>query len=366
MPPLVESLEEVLEKLVLDDEEALDQADDDAARRMVDAFMALDETSETSLNSYVQIVTDTPSVNAKAWSLIEEESPHLLANPCIFHCINLFFKHNIKGDKSDRADPRVPIPEFEDAEAWTKELEQFFTNVEMPRACLLAECEAEWPSKGPRRMRKYSDTRAANSFKVWHRALRLRICLDRVLSNKKYLLWEAAVKGTDDKSRCQRIRAIIADMYTDRWELLAEIVSALSPAYKLLRLVDSFTPAVGKVYYNALRVEEHFNELVLDNPVTGWCESLRDYWTADWGYMHVDMHSLGFCVDPEYHSHLKDMDGTVWNEFVRCAERMLQAAPASRGFTIDQLTDEYAQYQNLEGGFSVKTLEKAKKTDDPE
>ena len=149
MPPLVESLEEVLEKLVLDDEEALDQANDDhAARRMVDAFMALHETSETPLNSYVQIVTDTPSVNAKAWSLIEEESPHLLANPCIFHCINLFFKHNIKGDKSDRADPRVPIPEFEDAEAWTKELEQFFTNVEMPRACLLKRLMSSWATGG--------------------------------------------------------------------------------------------------------------------------------------------------------------------------------------------------------------------------
>ena len=60
------------------------------------------------------------------------------------------------------------------------------------------------------------------------------------------------------------------------------------------------------------------------------------------------------------HSHLNDMGSGVWEEFVRCTERMLQAAPQSRGFTIDQLTDEYATYQNLTGGFTVATLEKAK------
>ena len=53
------------------------------------------------------------------------------------------------------------------------------------------------------------------------------------------------------------------------------------------------------------------------------------------------------------HSHLNDMGSGVWEEFVRCTERMLQAAPQSRGFTIDQLTDEYATYQNLTGGFTA-------------
>ena len=57
--------------------------------------------------NYVQIVTDTPSVNAKAWTLVEDKVPHLLANPCIFHCINLCFTHIVKGDKSDRANPKA-------------------------------------------------------------------------------------------------------------------------------------------------------------------------------------------------------------------------------------------------------------------
>lgn len=345
LPSLIEELEDIRLGLEGDDEEALDEAESEQARAMCAAFFSLHADGDTVLNNYVQVVTDTPSVNAKAWSLIETGSPHLLANPCIFHCINLFFKHTLKGDKSNRANPQAPIPEFEDAECWTKELEQFFTNVETPRACLLAECEAEWPEGGPRRMRKYSDTRAANTFKVWHRAVRIFVCLERAVTSRKFLQWEASLKTSDEKARCLRIREIPAD--SDRWTSLKAFISALTPVYKLLRFVDGFTPATGKVYYRSLRVEEHFNQLVEENPDTQWCGRLREFWAADWNYMHVDIHSLGFCCDPEYHSHLKDMGSGVWEEFVRCAERMLQAAPQSRGFTIDQLTDEYMPHTKI-------------------
>lgn len=76
--------------------------------------------------------------------------------------------------------------------------------------------------------------------------------------------------------------------------------------------------------------------------------------------MHVDLHSLGFCVDPEYHSHLSNMSNDVWEEFIRCAQRMLKAAPTSCGYTIDQLTSEYAQYQNLTNSYTDNVLEKAR------
>jgi hypothetical protein len=139
---------------------------------------------------YVQIVTDTPSVNAKAWRLIEDKIPHLLANPCIFHCLNLYFVHIIKGDKSDRSNPMEPVAVCQEAEAWTKVLEQWFTNKETPRSCLLVACRELFGSKGPKRMRKYSDTRAAIAFKVWHRTLRLKVCLRQAVCSNPYVLWE--------------------------------------------------------------------------------------------------------------------------------------------------------------------------------
>ena len=145
------------------------------------------------MSSYVQIITDTPSVNAKAWGLIEEKIPHLLANPCIFHCINLYFKHLLQGDKSVRNDPQAPVAELVELESWTKQLEQWFTNKEMPRAALRAACIHNFPGKGPHILRKYSDTRAAIAFRVWHRVLRLKLCLRQAITSCDYVKWDVSI-----------------------------------------------------------------------------------------------------------------------------------------------------------------------------
>ena len=76
--------------------------------------------------------------------------------------------------------------------------------------------------------------------------------------------------------------------------------------------------------------------------------------------MHVDLHSLGYCVDPEYHALMNDMPSEVWEEFVRCACRMLKAAPEGANFSIESLLEEYSRYQNLEAPFSSRILELAK------
>jgi hypothetical protein len=114
------------------------------------------------------------------------------------------------------------------------------------------------------------------------------------------------------------------------------------------------------VYYKAQRLEEHYDQLIEEHEGVEMYAQLKAHWVNDWGYMHCDIHSLGLCVDPEYHSHLSNIDGTVWTEFIRCATRMLKAAPAASGFSIEKLEDEFAQYQNLQGAFSSLVLAKAK------
>ena len=139
-------------------------------------------------------------------------------------------------------------------------------------------------------------------------------------------------------------------------------MTALTPVYKLLRQVDSYTPAVGKVYFRSQAIDTHFAKLAADHPNDSFYSELHTsgYWIRDWGYMHVDLHSLGYCVDPAYHSLMDQMEPVIWEEFVRCAARMLKAAPPERGFTIDQLTSEYSAYQNSTGMFSSAVLALAK------
>jgi len=340
-------LESVVDRMAAAEAEQLNRADAEQAQ----GYMAALERGE--LTNYVQIVTDTPSVNAKAWTLIESKVPHLLANPCNFHCLNLYFKHLLEGDKTTRSEPVPPVAACVELEVWTKQLEQWFTNKESPRAALQEACLAIFPGTGPRRLRKYSDTRAAVAYRVWHRTLRLKSCLRQAAASSDYVKWEKSLTDADEKARATSVREILAD--NTRFELLADVVQALTPVYRFLRLVDGYTPAVGKVYAKALAIDEHFSRLK-DARADSWCSELHNFWIRDWGYMHVDMHSLGYCVDPEFHSQLDSMPSAVWTEFLRCAERMLKAAPKELGYTIQQLTDEYSQYQNLSGGFTSAVL----------
>ena len=313
---------------------------------------------DSQLRHYIQIVTDTPSVNAKAWGLIENMVPHILANPCSFHCVNLYFTHMLKGDKSDRANQVGPVDVCVEAEQWTKELEQWFTNKEVPRAALKAACEVTWPQRGPRRMRKYSDTRAAIAYRVWHRAVRLKLRLRMAVASTQYTDFENNMKDADEKERAARMREYVAD--DARFDLLDKIVSALTPVYILLRLVDGYTPSVGKVCYKSQSIDSKLSALATENPNDLWYQSLHEFWVRDWGYLHADLHSLGYAVGPEYHHLMDSMPADFWTEFIRCATRMLKAAPAAMGLDITQLTSEYAKYQNSEPPFTSTVVALAK------
>ena len=114
-------------------------------------------------------------------------------------------------------------------------------------------CQEMFGDKGPKRMRKYSDTRAANSFKVWHWTLRLKTCLRQAVISNPYVLWERSITDAAERARATEIKDILAD--ERRFDELKDLVSFTTPVYKLLRLVDGFTPAVGKVYYKSMKID---------------------------------------------------------------------------------------------------------------
>ena len=147
-------------------------------------------------------------------------------------------------------------------------------------------------------MRKYSDTRAANAFRVRHRALRLKDALQSAVRFAGYKAWVDRLSG-EEKERAATVRAYVDD--DDAWDEVTALVQALTPVYKLLRLVDGYTPTVGKIYYKCLRIQEGFTTLAESEDAPDWSAALLAYWVSDWGYLHCDLHSLGYTLDPEYH-----------------------------------------------------------------
>ena len=119
----------------------------------------------------------------------------------------------------------------------------------------------------------------------------------------------------DEKKRAEFIRGVVAD--EDRFQVLHDIANSLTPIYKFLRLVDGYTPAVGKVYYKSSQIELKLDELAKKYPDDQWRADLHKFWVRDWGYMHVEMHSLGYCVDPGYHSCMDGMASEVWDRYGR-------------------------------------------------
>ena len=163
----------------------------------------------------------------------------------------------------------------------------------------------------------------------------------QAVTSNPYLSWEESISDLAEKARALEIRQIVAD--DNRFGCLKELVSFVKPVYNFLRIVDGFTPAVGKVYYKAMKIDLDMKEIAEAEGEESWQAQLYRAWVSDWGYFHCDLHSLGYCVDPEYHHLMEEMPAEVWEEFVRCATRMLKAAPREAGYSMDNLLREYRQ-----------------------
>lgn len=289
------------------------------------------------------MVTDTPRTNAQAWDIVESEKDWLLANPCTLHGVSLHFKHALKGD-STATPPVQPIPIVNEVNEKAQLLERFFSNKSYPKALLKTETKTRFGGRGLR-VRKFSETRMGNMYRVWHRLQRLKSSLKTVIELDAY---KSVVKedGNSQEAIANRqIRNITED--TDFWQKIDALVDVMGPAYKLLRMVDGVRPTAGKFYYYAQQLQNHYNDRVEQYK---WVEQLRDAWTADWDYIHCAFHSAGFACDPEFAG--LDKPPEVELEFLEVAERMLKAAPAELKLSADDLSLELTKFNNKTGIFA--------------
>ena len=255
----------------------------------------LDKYARDTPHFVVHAVTDTPSANAAAWPLIEEQMDWMTADPCTLHGASLHFKHATLGD-SLATPPLAPLAMIGEVNPRAKVLEQFFSNKSAPKSLLKAETQK--PDRfgpGGLRVRKFSDTRMGNMYRVWHRLQRLEQSLKTVIQSAQY---RERVKETGVSELALAnvaVREIIED--PDFWRTINELVMVFGPAYSLLRMVDGVRPTAGKFYYYAQQLQNHYDVMAEKYP---WASHLQDLWRADWDYIHCAFHSAGFACDPEF------------------------------------------------------------------
>ena len=124
-----------------------------------------------------------------------------------------------------------------------------------------------------------------------HRVLRLKVCLRQTVTSNQYVAWEESMTDAAEKARAVEIRRIVAD--DNRFGCLKELVSFVKPVYKLLRLVDGFTPAAGKMYYKAMKIDLDMKEIAEAEGEDSWQAHLYRSWVSDWGIFTATFTPLG-------------------------------------------------------------------------
>ena len=69
----------------------------------------------------------------------------------------------------------------------------------------------------------------------------------------------------------------------------------------LLRLVDSNTPCLGKVYYTCALVGKH---LAILSPRAQWIATMKEFFVKRWARWHHPIHTLAYAMDPSYQAHV--------------------------------------------------------------
>ena len=65
----------------------------DSEETTEELIQAIGRLEPIERDNLISIVTDTPSVNRKAWKILEKKLPKVVCIPCAAHVLNLHFKH---------------------------------------------------------------------------------------------------------------------------------------------------------------------------------------------------------------------------------------------------------------------------------
>ena len=330
-------------------EGAVEDIDAQLLKRLTKIQSELDGMSPICQKSIVQVVTDTPRANANAWTTIEEDVEHLLANPCTLHGVSLHFKHCEKGD-SEATPPLEPVDQIAQLNGKAKIIEQHFSNKDYPKKALKMETEKKERFGRCLRVRKFSVTRMGNMYKVWYRLQRLKSCLVTVINSDgyKHNVKEdgQSVEALDNRE----VRTLLED--SDFWNDLNALVEIMKPAYELLRLCDGYHPSAGKFYYYALKLQNHYEDMAKKYD---WADQFCKLWTADWDYVGCAFHSAGFMLEPEYAKMPKPEHCSV--DLLVVAQRMLKAAPPGLNLSVSNITLELAKLNGMQGTFAVPVVQ---------
>jgi hypothetical protein len=231
-------------------------------------------------------------------------------------------------------------------------------------------------------------TRFAGKFREMQRLLRVKADLQQVVVSSEYNSHKFTSRGRTadeedgdalDADIGARVKAIVLDE-AGFWTPLTHVLHVAMPLIKLLRMLDSNKPVIGKVYDRMYLVGERLRKLEAS---VAWAQVMSAKHAARWEYIHSPFHAAAYALDPEFLETAGDLDGATMEGLMTVIDRMClrdeimaSADPDSawRELTtsspavvarVAQAEREFAVYQRREGIFSRPSVLANAKTMEP-
>lgn len=132
-------------------------------------------------------------------------------------------------------------------------------------------------------------------------------------------LWDGWANKQPYRQTAQDIKDMVMDGST--WRDMNLLVKVMEPIVTLLRLVDSKTPCMGKVYHGCFTVLEQVRTCSVPEDVKGVLEDLA---MSRWAMLHSPLHAAGYLLDPEYWDHEITTNEEVMEGFDMVVAKLVQ------------------------------------------
>ncbi|KAL1499928.1 hypothetical protein AB1Y20_012610 [Prymnesium parvum] len=232
----------------------------------------------------------------KAWGLVLDEFPWMMAIPCVTHVLSLLMK-----------DVGSKVPAISQLIEEERIVVGWFANHQKPLAILRQKCLDMWGHS--KELVKAAATRFGTNTLVGQRLLQLEVPLRQTVSDVEYLKEryrdkanEMETTGCENKTRTHKggTAAKLVSSTTDdnMWDRIRMHVDATLPIYKMLRRHDSSAPTIGKVYSGWFELGKSFT-----SSNAPYAADLKEFHEDRWSYGHCDILAAAYMLDPEFLGH---------------------------------------------------------------
>ncbi|CAL8465879.1 g5415 [Coccomyxa elongata] len=274
---------------------------------------------EIGAEHIVAVIMDGASANESANKLLEERYPHIFTLHCTAHALDLALEKI--GE----------LQFFQSCIDKAKKVVQIITNSHGPHAIL--------KQKSALRVLKPGDTRFYTAYISCARLLKCKSAARQTVVSDG---WDTWAKKPANKDRSAVAKTIILD--EDFWLAVKLFCKLLKPMVRLMRLVDSNMPSMGKVYPMCAQIEEHIKAVGLDDNVQ---ESVSKIFRERWDKMHSPLHAAAYMLEPQFRNAAFGRE--VKTDFRKVAKKMMPD-------TYVTAHTQFYSYTNNEGVFGDPDL----------